>query len=339
MRTKTISLFPQTEKPIFRAYMSSALTGFNGKTEEEETELRKQVTDLNVLIKKECEKNGVQLYLPQESSNPASSHDDGLNPEEVYLLDRWRIAESDFMILNADNLSFGVGQEMEIANAMAIPTIMFYKKGKKVSRMLLGAPCVFVPLGYDKDSSFIIYEEHDDLISKIIDRIHELKASINPKSERDIHSESFSKKLKDIRERNNFSFEVLSERTGLTVSFLQLLETEKHYFDQLAIDKNLNNKTFDDIDSIKFANPGLWVIEKLKIGLKIDLDELIPITPNVQSFDQIDIYREAITEMNLSLPQLFQVNKKLGIEFSSFAAKDRPKTKEDIIKFIQNEIS
>ena len=117
---ETLKLFPEQEGIQYRAYMSSALTGFPSLTPEDEVKTRNEVLKLNFDIQKILKSVNIELYLPQESSNPASSHDDGLNSDEVYLLDRWRVAESDFMILNADNLSFGVGQEMEIANSIGV---------------------------------------------------------------------------------------------------------------------------------------------------------------------------------------------------------------------------
>lgn len=49
-----------------------------------------------------------------------------MKPEEIYVLDRWRIAESDFVVMNMDQPAFGVGEEAEMACSMGIPIIAFH---------------------------------------------------------------------------------------------------------------------------------------------------------------------------------------------------------------------
>src|SRR5687767_11077930 len=116
MMTKTLP-FPENDDSTrktyeWQSYMSSALTLADGKQ-------RDQIYHLNEEIKKWLqEETNTFVYLPQHYSAPG--HGSTMKPHEVYVLDRWRISESDFIVMNLDIASFGVGQEAEIACAAGI---------------------------------------------------------------------------------------------------------------------------------------------------------------------------------------------------------------------------
>ena len=94
----------------WQSYMSSALTLPDQK-------ISNLMQSLNSEIKKWLqEETDTFVYLPQDYSAPG--HGSSMKPDEVYVLDRWRIAESDFIVMNFDIASFGVGQEAEIACSM-----------------------------------------------------------------------------------------------------------------------------------------------------------------------------------------------------------------------------
>ena len=337
---ETIKLFREQEINPLRGYMSSSLTSFPNLPEEESKTKRAGVLKLNEQLKSMCKNLQVDLYLPQESSNPASSHDDGLTPDEVYLLDRWRVAEADFVIMNVSELSFGVGQEMEIANSMGIPTIILYEEDKKLSRMLKGAPCIFVPPGYTPDQSIITYPKDNitNLLEKLQNRIHVLRELIKPNIKAKTPKESFGKKLKDLREGKGLSHKDLSEKTGLSIKLLQLLEREITDLRNLGKEKNLNNKTFFDIDPNKFSNPGIWVLGILTTGLEVELGDLIPSLPDVYAQNGVRPYQEACSDLKVELNQFFELSPNLGFEIRSRVAQNRFRTKEEFIELINNEI-
>lgn len=337
---KTLTLFAKEETSKLRAYMSSSLTSFPSLSEGDAKKKRKKIMKLNDTIKEMCKSILVDLYLPQESSNPASSHDDGLTPDEVYLLDRWRVAEADFLIVNVNELSFGVGQEIEIANSMGIPAIIFFEENRTVSRMLKGAPCNFVPPGYNQDQSFITYKKDDvdGLLEKLKDRISILKEVIKPNPEIKSTKESFGKKLKDLREGKGLSHKDLSEKTGLSIKFLQLLEREITDLRNLGNEKKLNNKNFFFIDSNKFSNPGIWVLDVLTKSLNVKLENLIPSLPDVATQEGVHLYKEVCNDLDVDLNQFFSLNTKLGFEVRRIAARNDIKTKEEFIEFIKKEI-
>jgi len=337
---KIVSLFKEVETVSLRAYMSSSLTSFPNLSEEDAKNKRDKLLKLNLKIKYMCKSISVDLYLPQESSNPASSHDDCLTPDEVYVLDRWRVAEADFLIVNINEPSFGVGQEVEIANSMGIPAIIFFEDDKKASRMIKGASCNFTPPGYNQDESLITYKKDDvdGLLEKLKDRIFILKEVINPIPEIKSTKESFGKKLRDLREGKGLSHKDLSEKTGLSIKFLQLLETEITDLRNLGNEKTLNNKKFFSIYQNKFSNPGIWVLDILTNGLNVELSDLIPSLPDFYTQDGVQPYQEACIDQNVGLNQFFELSPKLGFEIRSRIAQNRLKTKEEFKEIINKEI-
>ena len=78
-----------------------------------------------------------QLYIPSLVSDPLVRRH--LTPEHVYLLDRIRIVEADYLLVLADHTSFGVGGEVEMATSLGKPIIIFSRE-EKLSRFLLGTP-------------------------------------------------------------------------------------------------------------------------------------------------------------------------------------------------------
>lgn len=113
------------------AYLGSALTGLN------EME-RKELFELQDLLKKICSSNGIKLYLPREVTDPVK------NPtvvsEDVNSRDSEKVRKSDLFVLLTDHPSFGAGQELEIARSSMIPIIIIKKTTADLSRMVKGVP-------------------------------------------------------------------------------------------------------------------------------------------------------------------------------------------------------
>lgn len=77
-----------------------------------------------------------------------------MTPEHVYLLDRIRVVEADYMIVIADHTSFGVGGEVEIATSLGKPVVIISRE-EKLSRFLTGTPANAVRAMDDENFSFI----------------------------------------------------------------------------------------------------------------------------------------------------------------------------------------
>jgi len=299
----------------YRAYMSSALTNLT-------KENRQIVENLNLEIKKACASIDVALYLPQEASNPAT-HDDTLSAEEVYILDRWRIAEAHFVLLNADCQSFGVGQEAEIACSMGIPLIIFHHKDTKVTRMLKGSPCIFISDGLpimQPSQSLIDYRDHEELIAKLVDRINILKQSLKPEKQYSTLVDSFGKRLKRIRNSKGLDLKTLSKRTGLSVSFLSLLEMSKTDVGELVQRHHLQG--IENIDIEKFTNPGLWVMYLLKEGLGVELHDLVPVPAQNADLKNVDDYLKICRDNQVTLSEFEELNREVGFKVYRLVARD-----------------
>ncbi len=266
---KTVDMF---REETWCAYVSSALT-IPDKIQ------RENVKSLNLKIKSWLKSVKVFGYLPQEYSDP--SLNDLMSPEEVYILDRWRIAECDFVIMNLDRASFGVGQEAEIATSIGIPIIPFHYYKNQVSRIIRGVPGIFIK---DRDqspeNSIILYHDLDtfeDLQEKLISRVKLILSYLDSmiKGNNNLlppFSERLSKAMNNCGETD----ESLANKAGLSIPFIKAL---KH--DYKSVKKILEPyKIFDKYDlkniSInKYLNPGLWILQRLSKALNLRISDLI----------------------------------------------------------------
>jgi len=112
-----------------RSYFACALTRV-GKESEQRTQ------EVTLAIREAVESNGFVMYAPGEHTHPSGAPN--LSAAEVYWIDRERVASSDLLIIHADEPSFGVGQEAEIAANAGVPIVIFHSKGLNISRMLRG---------------------------------------------------------------------------------------------------------------------------------------------------------------------------------------------------------
>ncbi len=270
-----LSLFPKKEgrdNYRWQAYLSSALT-----IDKEDD--RARILALNAKIKQALEdKTGTFVYLPQEYSDP--SRGDKMKPEEIYVLDRWRIAESDFVILNLDRPAFGVGQEAEIATSMSIPVIAFHYRSIKVSRIITGVPVIFLGegLGVPSDSviSYSDLEIYSDLMGSLIAEVTRLQKTITPLEEITPDEFSFSKNLQRLMDSEGVAIDELARRTDFTLPFIKhLLSNFDSVKSTLEPYEILARCRMRRIPEDRFVNPGLWVLRKLSKALGRKVYELI----------------------------------------------------------------
>jgi hypothetical protein len=254
----TKELFPENPRESFgwQAYLSSALTLQDAQT-------RERVKGLNSLIKKWLEEDAQTfIYLPQEYSDPSRS--DSMTPEEIYILDRWRVAESDFVVMSLDTPSFGVGQEAEMACSMGIPIIAFHYKGYHVSRIIRGIPTLFTGEGTTVPSEGIIsYEDvqnYSDLKNDLIATVRKLQKSIK-RVPTNVHSiQSFSERLRKAIAKSGKSISQVAIEAGFTEAFLHSL---------------LNNYKLIEKIFERYSNPGLWVLRRLSETLNVRISSLV----------------------------------------------------------------
>lgn len=256
----------------WHAYMSSALTLENAQE-------RERMHNLNWDIKKWLqEETETFVYLPQDYSAPG--HQSKMPAHEVYILDRWRIAESDFVIMNFDIASFGVGQEAEIACSTGIPVIAFHHHTKNISRMVRGLPMLFLSeAGGNSEDEILKYKDQQnyaDLKQKLIIQVRKLQKKISPLEMNVVPIQSFSKRLKTAIEKSGKSVETLSKETGLTNDFLSILQQEYNSIVAMFHEyETMRNFRWRKIPQERFSNPGLWVLQKLSRALNLRVGQLI----------------------------------------------------------------
>jgi hypothetical protein len=270
----TKNLFPEDRRDTFdwHAYLSSALTIPDAL-------IRDRVLKLNSLIKGWLEDaTNTFMYLPQEYSDP--SRGDKMKPEEIYILDRWRIAESDYVIMALDTPAFGVGQEAEIACSMGIPIIAFHYKGNSVSRIIKGIPAIFTGEGTSQPSDGVIaYEDqhnYEDLKGKLIATVKMVQKSVKRLPADTSTATTFSERLNRAIKNSGKSIPQLAKETGFTEAFLNsLLNSYQHIQSIFEPYEILKLCRMRSIPEERYLNPGLWVLRKLSETLKIRISSLI----------------------------------------------------------------
>jgi transcriptional regulator with XRE-family HTH domain len=295
-----------TQEFKWHAYVSSALTLSDAAT-------RDRVKGLNRLIKENVEKRlNTFTYLPQEYSDP--SRGDKMKPEEIYILDRWRIAESDFIIMNLDTPSFGVGQEAEIACSMGIPIIAFHYEGNVVSRIIRGMPGLYSGEESNIPSEGLIsykdQQTYRDLIGDLIAKIGKVQKHLESISNKPYITLPFSDRLKRAIEKSGKTEAEIAKNTGFTEAFIHsLLNNYKSVENVLESYGLIKLCKMRQIPHDRYLNPGLWVLRKLSEALDIRLSALI-------GEDELDrIWHEPLVKLSrkgVSLEDFIDVSDKAG---------------------------
>ena len=152
-----------------RAYLATPMTGLS----ESELAAIGQAADHAGAA---CVAAGFEVYDPRDETSP-DQHPD-VPAAEVYATDRARISESDVLVCIADRPSFGVGQEVTIAQARVVPVVLVAHRAMPLSRMLTGSPGL---------TAIVRYDEPEDIPEPLTDVLDTLRADIEPslRSDRD----------------------------------------------------------------------------------------------------------------------------------------------------------
>jgi hypothetical protein len=268
-RTRARQIATSARSWRYRAYMSSALTALSPD------ERQALTTRLELICVDVCAPLSVYLYLPHLWSDPG--HDANISPEEVNIIDRLRIAESDFLLLCADHPSFGVGQEFEIAQALGLPIVMYHKSSSPPSRMIRGGAGIQVPSGADgmtPSDSVLTYENEDGLFQTLRTRIAALTAQLGTTVRANEVEVLFGPRLERAMRARRLDVGALAAKTGMPEAFVRhLLSTEEGI---RAVPARWSMPPLSSNFAIaKFANPGLWVIQKLCVALGVTAEELV----------------------------------------------------------------
>jgi len=103
-----------------------------------------------------CKEYGINPHVPHLSTDP-------INHPEVTPLDVWNknfleVTAAKLVIAYVGQPSLGTGEELEMARAEGVNIIIWWFKGEKISRMVLGNPGV---------TEKIEAENEDDLLTKL----------------------------------------------------------------------------------------------------------------------------------------------------------------------------
>ena len=139
-------------KPI-KAYMSGALTGLND-------DARQRQLDRYELIQRTCAAEGYECYCPHQHSDPVRDAD--MAPSKVHELDSANVRDSDLVIADCTEPSFGLGIEVQMANNNEIPILLIAQEGKEISRLIRGIPNI-VKVGKHAD---ILYFATDEMLAR-----------------------------------------------------------------------------------------------------------------------------------------------------------------------------
>ncbi len=194
----------------YRVYFACSLTRMDA-------EQRKRSEEVQSIVRRYSEQNGFSVYLPGEHTHPLGAPD--LTAPEVYWIDRERVANSDLLFVLADEPSFGVGQEAEIAANAGVPIVIFHSENVNVSRMLRGiAGRILDTVSFTDESDLEAKARQFFALNK--SRFRVLRNS----RDREYHLR-VGNRVRDLREAEDLSVDELAERAEVNKELLASLET------------------------------------------------------------------------------------------------------------------
>lgn len=208
-----IALTDHGVEPL-HGYIATALTGLDGNA-------RDAIIFTSSKIAEVAKGYELYMYQPRKTTDPLLHSD--VNAEKVYLLDRKRVVSADVLVILANEPSFGVGQELEIAASNGIPTILIAKDDSKISRMMTGSFANFL--------DEIRYGSPEDLerklrksLSRNLDTVRVWKR-MHPQNLR----MEISQKLVKLRQQAGYdTAEELARHLGLNARIITAIENENY---------------------------------------------------------------------------------------------------------------
>jgi transcriptional regulator with XRE-family HTH domain len=203
----------------YRGYFAAALTRLVAAEKAKGDRVSK-------IIRENAAKHGCHVYFPGEHTDPQGAPD--LQAHEVYWIDRERVASADILIVFADDPSFGVGQEAEIAANAGVPIVLFHSDTVQVSRMLRGIA------GRVTSVSFTDYQDLETkaavFFSENKNRIHLSRLN----REREYHLR-VGNRVKDLREQAKMSCEDLAKEAEVDQELIRSLESRPEQLTNISL--------------------------------------------------------------------------------------------------------
>jgi transcriptional regulator with XRE-family HTH domain len=204
------------------AYIAAALTGLSARE-------REAITFLGHSVAKACKVLNIYAHQPRKATDPILHP--GLPPEAVYFFDRRRVVNSDLVIAICNEPSFGVGQELEIAAAYGIPTLLVKREGVSVSRMITGSLLNLL------DEGPLEYGNPDELERKLTRLLRSKVAHLRKRREavRADEGAQLSQRLRELRRAQGWNVEEAAERYGISPRYVRMMENNPDYFHNAGI--------------------------------------------------------------------------------------------------------
>jgi len=98
-----------------------------------------------------CQDLSFEVYVPHLSKKKANLSDASLTPRKIFDWDARHVKSSDVVIAYVGIASLGVGMELGLAACLNLPVITICERGRKVSPMILGHPCLVRHIEYDSE--------------------------------------------------------------------------------------------------------------------------------------------------------------------------------------------
>ncbi len=258
--------------PEFKAYVSEPITRCPPR---EKGRIRTLIDKIRASLLQPPYSTG--LYVPSEVTSPeARGH---ITPEHIYLIDRIRVVEADYMLVIADHTSFGIGGEVEIATALGKPVVIISRE-RTVSRFLTGSPANAVR-ALERQGYYLHYRDWRDLKPRLLPIIEGILSEPATRAQLDVPFWDVGKQLRKIRAKQGISLQQLAAKTGLRVPHLRFLEKSLSEIRQeLAIYQDEDHMEFGPINLIPYqleqlTNIGLPVLHKLAVALEVPVSTLM----------------------------------------------------------------
>ncbi|CAM2008190.1 helix-turn-helix domain-containing protein [Acanthopleuribacter pedis] len=202
-------------EPLYTAYISEPITRCPPR---EKGRLKNLVAKIAQAIL--APPYATRLYIPSQVTAPEVRGQ--MLPEHVYLLDRIRVVEADYMLVAADHTSFGIGGEVEMATSLGKPVIIF-SRDDTLSRFLIGTPANAVH-GRDGRQYYLKYRDWRDLKGPLLEMIESLLPDLQAPRPPGLSFQDIGRRVKELRTKHNMTREALANRAGLRPAQLSLLE-------------------------------------------------------------------------------------------------------------------
>lgn len=260
------------EESRFRAYVSEPITRCSKREKGRIKTLVRRMAEF--LTQPPFE---TSLYIPSLVTAPEIRSQ--MWEEDVYLLDRIRVVQADYLLVVADETSFGIGGEVELASALGKP-VVFMSRADRLSRFMLGVSgnAVKAHVGVP----YLRYREWRDLKPQLIEVLPPILESVAMVETNELPLWDFGHHLKRWREQRGLSVETLARRSGLASAQIRAFEMSMEeirrrlsvYEDEMGT-LGLSQIQLTPRQREQLLNPGLDALHRLADALNVPLAQLV----------------------------------------------------------------